>query len=169
MTQCIIKLIIALGLLVSFYLPVDGQSLDATIESYFKEHEPPLRYKAKKEGWWELRFEAEFLNAIVLWVQTPTDGAGNQFVSFWSIIDDIPPEILQDKKRLEKLYQVLLEIGRDYYIVKAIIDQDNDIGIQAELHADNLNSDTFLTTLWMVVDCTNKESKNILKLLEVAK
>lgn len=167
MIHCFIFGMMGWGLVFGFHSSIYAQSLTTTINHYLQQHDPPLQYNAKKDGWWEFYFEGnESSKEIVLWIQVSADSAGNQFVGFWSTVARIPPEVIQDPQRAKLLYQTLLEIGRDYYIIKAVVDRDHDIGIQAEIHADDLTPHQFFTTLWMVVDRSDKEYNRLKPLLE---
>ncbi|RMH68441.1 MAG: hypothetical protein D6675_16180 [Gemmatimonadetes bacterium] len=157
-----IALILLWGLSFTTAAGTERQSLSQTIESYFQQHNPPLHYRTRHLNGWELRFEPNQSHTdIVLWVRVAADSAGNQFIAFWSVIETIPPEIKSDPHRLNALYKALLDIGRDYYIVKAIVDPEDEIGIQAEIHAGGMTAEQFYKTLWMVVDLTDQEADRL--------
>jgi hypothetical protein len=122
-----------------------------------------LVYTKVQEGYWALDFEGDNYSPITLMIQlrkSTTDDTP-AYVTYWALMQFIPDDVLEDSGTMSALTRSLLDVGYTEYLVKMVIDDDVQIGVQTELPAEGLTYDAFIKALWKVVNIADDQYPDI--------
>ncbi len=164
-----IKILILLCLFIFISFSNAEAINEATIEAYLKKDVPPIKYIEQAEGLWQIPIKGEHKDEIMLWVnliRAEEDGTPS-YITFWIILARIPEGFNKDCDKMLELYQSLLDVGYKSYLVKMVIDEDNDIGIQAELPIEDLSFTAFIKTLWEIIYAADDYYPRLMRILEI--
>ncbi|MCK4594075.1 hypothetical protein KAU45_06195 [bacterium] len=82
------------------------------------------------------------------------------FICFQSVLVSIPEHSHGD---LCALADVLLRVGLENYLVKVVINDYNNVELEAEFPAADLSRDDFVTALWLVLNTADAEYPRIIE------
>jgi hypothetical protein len=82
------------------------------------------------------------------------------FLCFQSVLVSIPEHSHGD---LGDLAGVLLRVGLENYMVKAVINDYNNVELEAEFPATSLTRDDFVTALWLMLGTADSEYPRIIE------
>jgi len=114
----------------------------------------PLTYEDEPNTWY-ISTTGDNMGAVPCTLYL-SDG----FLCFQSVLVSIPEHSHGD---LGDLAGVLLRIGLENYLVKAVINDYNNVELEAEFPAASLSRDDFVTALWLVLGTADSEYPRIIE------
>jgi hypothetical protein len=129
---------------------------DNAIEGWFDRE--GLYYDKVRPGYWTLDFQGDNYSPITLMITLRENDDGEPtYVTFWALMQFIPDKVLRSDKKMYELNMHLLQIGYEQYLVKMVIDSDNQIGVQVELPSEGLTYEAFVKGLWRTVNVADDD------------
>lgn len=130
-------------------------ALAAQIEVWLREEGlEPLTYDDEPNTWY-VSTPGENLGAVPCTIYL-SDG----FLCFQSVLVSIPEHSHGD---LCALADVLLRVGLENYMVKAVVNDYNNVELEAEFPARDLSRDDFVTALWLFLGTADAEYPRIIE------
>lgn len=131
------------------------RSLEENIAAWLKqEGYKPITYDDEPATWY-VGAEGDEMGAIpcIIYLQ-------HGFLCFQVTMVTLPPYSHGD---INALKDVLLAIGLENYMVKAVLNASNDVELQAEIPANDLSHDDFLLALYVVLGTADAEYTRIIE------
>jgi hypothetical protein len=135
--------------------PALEADLAAKIETWLAEEGfDPLTYDDEPDTWY-ISTTGDNMGAVPCTLYL-SDG----FLCFQSVLVSIPEHSHGD---LCALADVLLRIGLENYMIKVVINDYNNVELEAEFPATSLSREDFVTALWLVLGTADAEYPRIIE------
>ncbi len=146
---------ILLPLLLSVLTLAQEDDIAVKIEAWLNEEGfEPLTYDDEPNTWY-ISTTGDNMGAVPCTLYL-NDG----FICFQSVLVSIPEHSHGD---LCDLADVLLRVGLENYMVKVVINDYNNVEMEAEFPAADLSRDDFVTALWLVLGTADAEYPRIIE------